>query len=257
MIHAGNAVSELSVKAQEITIRPFATPEELRAGVELQQAVWQFSDAEVVPHQMFVVAHRTGGQVIGAFRRQRAIGFVLAVPVLRNGRTYFHSHMTAVLSEYQNCGFGRRLKLAQRGDALARGVDLIEWTFDPHQLRNAHFNTVRLGAFAREYVPNFYGQTSSPLHFRMPTDRLVAQWWIRDSRVQQILSGRQTNWRGSVECVPVPTNICEMCESDPQSAQKVQRELRSAFQRLFSQSLVVTGFEIDDKSGYLLQHYEN
>jgi predicted GNAT superfamily acetyltransferase len=207
---------------------------------------------------MFVVAHRVGGQVIGAFQRERAIGFVLAVPALRNGHTYFHSHMAAVLPEYQNCGIGSRLKLAQREDAVARGVDLIEWTFDPLQLRNAHFNIVRLGVIVREYVPNFYGQTSSPLHFGMPTDRRVAQWWILDPGVEQIPSVRQTNWGPIENCVSVPTNIREMCESDPQSAQKVQRELRSEFQRLFSQSMVVTGFAIDDKRGrYLLQHYEN
>jgi predicted GNAT superfamily acetyltransferase len=131
--------------------------------------------------------------VIGAFDRERAIGFALSVAAHRNGELYLHSHMTAMLPEYQNRGIGRQLKLAQREDALSRGINLIEWTFDPLQLRNAHFNIARLGAIVREYLPNVYGRTSSPLHHGLPTDRLVAQWRIRDPRVEQMLSNQGLN----------------------------------------------------------------
>lgn len=160
---------------ERITIRWLVTPDEMQACVDLQKLVWGFSDLEIVPHRMFVVAQRTGGQVIGAFERERAVGFPLAFIAYRDRRIYIHSHMTAVLPEYQNHGIGRQLKLAQRDDALSRGVDLIEWTFDPLQLRNAYFNIARLGAIVREYLPNVYGSTSSPLHHGLPTDRLVAQ----------------------------------------------------------------------------------
>ncbi len=67
---------------------------------------------------------------------------------------------------------GRRLKLRQRDDALARGIDLIEWTFDPLEIKNAYFNMERLGAIVRRYLRNQYGASSSPLHGGLPTDRL-------------------------------------------------------------------------------------
>src|SRR5215469_5647367 len=101
------------------TLRQLSEPDEMRMCVELQKAVWGFSDLEVVPHRMFVVAARTGGQVIGAFDVDRAVGFVLAVTAHHDHELYLRSHMTAVLPEYQNRGIGRQLKLAQGDDALS------------------------------------------------------------------------------------------------------------------------------------------
>jgi len=36
--------------------------------------------------------------------------------------------MLAVREKFRNYGLGRRLKLAQRDDAIAHGFDLLEWT---------------------------------------------------------------------------------------------------------------------------------
>lgn len=237
-----------------ITLGKLGEPDQMQVCVDLQKAVWGFSDVELVPHRLFVVASRTGGQVIGAFDGQRAIGFVLAFAAHRGGELYLHSHMTAVLPEYQNRGIGRELKLAQRQDALSRDIGLVEWTFDPLQLRNAHFNIARLGAVVREYLPNVYGRTTSPLHHGLPTDRLVAQWWIREPRVQQILS-QEVCLRPAVrEQVSVPRNVLEICEHEPARATDLQSHVREQFQRFFAEGLAVTGFDLDEQSGqYLLQ----
>jgi len=84
---------------------------------------------------------------------------------------------------------GVRLKLAQREEALARGVDLITWTFDPLQARNAQLNLRRLGARATEFLENLYGITSSALHYGLPTDRLLVRWELRSPRVEERLVG--------------------------------------------------------------------
>jgi len=237
-----------------VTLRKLREPEEMQVCVDLQKAVWGFSDVELVPHRLFVVASRTGGQVIGAFDGERAIGFVLAFAAYRSGELYLHSHMAAVLPEYQNRGIGRELKLAQREDALSRDLNLIEWTFDPLQLRNAHFNIARLGAIVREYLPNVYGRTTSPLHHGLPTDRLVAQWWIREPRVQQILTQELSLPPAAREQVSVPRNVLEICEHEPTKAKELQSQVRDEFQRFFAEALAVTGFDLDEHSGhYLLQ----
>ena len=237
-----------------ITLRQLCQPQEIQMCVDVQKTVWGFSDLEVVPLRMFVVAVRTGGQVTGAFDGERAIGFALSVAAHRNGELYLHSHMTAVLPEYQNRGIGRQLKLAQRDDALSRSINLIEWTFDPLQLRNAHFNTARLGAIVREYLPNIYGRTSSPLHHGLPTDRLVAQWWIRDSRIEQMLPKQVVGPGSAEEQVCVPRNILEICDQDPGRAKELQSQIRRQFQRLFADGFAITGFVLDKQSGkYLLQ----
>ncbi len=134
---------------------------------------------------MFVVARAVGGQIFGAWDGEQLAGYALAIPGVRDGRPYLHSHMLAVSPEYRNRGIGMQLKLAQREDALARGIDLMEWTFDPLQMKNAYFNIEKLGAIVRRYTPDFYGPSTSPLHGSLPTDRLHAEWWLKSKRVNR------------------------------------------------------------------------
>ena len=82
-----------------------------------------------------------------------------------------------MLPDYRG-GLGYRLKLEQRARALARGYELIEWTFDPMQAMNAHFNFAKLGGVVEEYAVNFYGESTSALHRGTPTDRIVLSWKI-------------------------------------------------------------------------------
>src|ERR1700678_4716630 len=176
------------MKADAITIRRCQGLEELRTCSSLQEEVWNFADADLVPLRMFVVAEKVGGQVMVAFDGNEMVGFALSVPGTRSGYTYLHSHMLAVRGEYRNSGLGRRLKLLQREDAIARGIGLIEWTFDPLEIKNAYLNIEKLGAIARRYNVNQYGITSSPLQGGLPTDRLVAEWWLKSKRVEAVLA---------------------------------------------------------------------
>lgn len=240
-----------------IAIRRLATLEEMQACEQLQRAVWNFADVEIVPRTIFMVADKTGGEGLGAFDGDRIVGFTLAFPAVHEGRLCLHSHMTAVLPEYQNAGVGRRLKLAQRENAIERGIEMIEWTFDPLQLRNAHFNIVRLGAIVRRYLPNLYGQTTSELDAGLPTDRLLAEWWLSSRGVQEALQGGGRKISPAHERIVVPTNISRLRGSDAQQAIEIQSRVRSEFQTLLEKSHAVTGFILDDKSGtYLLEPYE-
>jgi GNAT superfamily N-acetyltransferase len=132
-----------SVREPAILIRPPRDTREMRFGVDLQQQVWGYAEIDTVPDQMFIVARESGGQVLFPFDQEKPAGFALAFAAIDEGTIYLHSHMVGVMPGYQNRGVGRLLKLAQRDDAIARGTKLIEWTFDPLQLRNAHFNLMR------------------------------------------------------------------------------------------------------------------
>src|SRR3974377_222595 len=158
-----------------VAIRPCHEIEEFEAMVDLEFEVWGFGERDVVPSQMYVVAAKTGGQVIGAFTGNKLAGFALAYPGIRDGRSYLHSHMVAVSPEFRDLGIGRGLKLAQREDALARGISLIEWTFDPLQCRNAYFNICRLGVVCRSYLVDVYGSASRPAPSGLPPARLGAR----------------------------------------------------------------------------------
>src|SRR5688572_9449358 len=98
--------------------------------------------------------------------------------------------MTGVLPPYQNSGVGYRLKLAQRQLVLAQGLDLVRWTFDPLQSRNARFNIEKLGVVIDEYLVNVYGASGSRFNAGLETDRFVPKWWIKSKRVRDHLAGR-------------------------------------------------------------------
>ena len=236
-----------------VTIRSCQSIAEFEEMVELEFQVWGFRERDVVPSQMYVVAHKIGGQVLGAFVGGKIAGFVLAYPGIRDGRPYLHSHMAAVLAEFRDLGIGRQLKLAQREDALARGISLIEWTFDPLQTRNAHFNICRLGTIARRYIPDVYGATTSPLHAGLPTDRLVAEWHLTSERVVDILGGKEPEREPDPERIRIIVD-----ETSTDAVREIQLQARERFQELFAGGFVVTWFEREPGGGsYILQPEKN
>ncbi len=237
-----------------IEIRQLSTLEEFQAAVDLQETIWGFDKIDLLPLRFFVVASRVGGEVLGAYHGHRMVGFCLGIPGIKPGnRPYLHSHMMGVLSEYRNTGVGRRLKLRQREDALARGIPLIEWTFDPLELKNAFFNIERLGAIVRRYAVNQYGITGSPLHGGLPTDRCYAEWWVDSPRVRSILAG-ETREPRPAERIAFPADIARIRSEDTQAARRIQEVNTFKFQAAFARGLAVTGFSRTAAEGiYLLE----
>jgi predicted GNAT superfamily acetyltransferase len=248
-----------TVTADSIVIRLCHDLEEMRACVALQKEVWNFSDADLIPLRMFVVADKIGGQVIAAFDGMEVVGLGLSIPGYRDGRSYLHSHMLAVRQNYRNAGLGRRIKLFQRDEALARGFELIEWTFDPLEIKNAYLNIEKLGAIAHRYNINQYGITSSPLQGGLPTDRLVAEWWLKSKRVESIVKGRKAPFE-SVKSIPIPAQVYEW-KAKPatrEKAKEIQDRNRDKFLKAFANGLAALGYERDDHGNgkFLLGKWE-
>ncbi|MGA2022845.1 MAG: GNAT family N-acetyltransferase [Candidatus Sulfotelmatobacter sp.] len=235
------------MSADAIAIRRCEGLDELRACVALQKEIWNFTDAELVPLRMFVVAEKVGGQVMGAFAGEQMVGFALSVPGTRSGHVYLHSHMLAVAKEYRNGGLGRRLKLLQREDALARGIELIEWTFDPLEIKNAYLNIEKLGAIVRRYNINQYGITSSPLQGGLPSDRLIAEWWLKSKRVETLLETAKIPAFKQQSSIEVPAQIYQWKSAVETrgEAQRVQERNREQFLQAFEGGLAVLGYERD------------
>jgi predicted GNAT superfamily acetyltransferase len=134
----------------------------------------------------------------------------------------------------------------------------MEWTFDPLEIKNAYFNMERLGAVVRRYVLNQYGTTSSKLHFGMPTDRCVAEWWLASPRVEAILAGQQPERKPVVDRISVPSAIYEIKEKDPAQAREIQKRVSAEFLEKFAKGLAVTGFERTHEAGtYLLSTWDS
>jgi len=237
------------VSKDPILIRKCGGLEELRECVALQKEVWGFADIELVPLRIFVVAQKIGGQVMGAFQGAELVGFAFAIPAVRSGHTYLYSHMLAVRKRYRDAGLGRRLKLFQREDALNRGFELMEWTFDPLEIKNAYLNIEKLGAIVRRYNVNQYGITSSPLQGGLPSDRLVAEWWLKSRRVEHLLHTGERLGFETAKKISVPAQIYDW-KSQPETrarAQEIQNHNREQFLETFSDGLAVLGYERDSE----------
>jgi len=242
-----------------ISIRALTSQKEFEEAVRLQREIWGFNDLELLPVRLFVVAAKVGGQTLGAFDGSRMIGFCLAIPGLKpGGISYLHSHMLGVSHEYRDAGVGRVLKLKQREDALQRSIDLVEWTFDPLEIKNAYFNMERLGAVVRRYVRNQYGTTTSPLHGGLPTDRCVAEWWIASPRVKAVVDGAPPAARPKIlERISVPADIGDIRREDPKRARQIQQAMSHHFEEYFARGLAVIGVERSPDAGtYLFGKWE-
>lgn len=174
-----------------LSIRPLSAIAEFRACEAMQRQVWAMADdLEVVPLHLLVTVQRNGGLLLGAFDGDELVGFVFGFPsVSSKGKLGHCSHMMAVAPSYQGRGAGYQLKIAQRESVLGQGIDLVTWTYDPLESRNAHLNIHKLGAVCRTYIRDYYGPLADGLNAGLPSDRFDVEWWIAGERVGQHLTG--------------------------------------------------------------------
>jgi predicted GNAT superfamily acetyltransferase len=170
--------------------------------------------------------------------------------------------------------------------ALELGCNLIEWTFDPLQAINAHLNFAKLGIVVEEYAIDVYGESTSPLHRGTPTDRFVAEWWIRRPHVERRIDTRsvavirthevaeapivnETAYEGPwLRCksydlarterrlsVEIPLAFTGMQQERPQLALEWRRATRAIFTAYFARGYRAVDFTLDTRAGrgrYLL-----
>jgi predicted GNAT superfamily acetyltransferase len=250
-----------SAQQSDFVVRPCRTLDEFAACVALQNEAFGYAEKESYPLRLFVTLGKIGGHVLGGFTAGgHLVGFVGSLPAWRDGRRYYHSLSLAVDRAHQGRGLGRALKLEQRRLAMRAGIELIEWTFDPLRAKNAHLNVVRLGAIARRYLPNHYGHVSSRLQQGLPSDRLMAEWWLRSARVRRAVAGKPPRSSGlkPTAQVPIPADLDGLVETDFAQAQSWQAQVRAQLQELFQRGLAITGVEsMEGTAHYLLGRYDD
>jgi predicted GNAT superfamily acetyltransferase len=173
-----------------IEVRPLKSPQEFRQAIEVQRSAWGMPDLEVIPTRILIAISRNSGIVLGAFDGDRLIGYSFGFLARDKYGLYLYSHHTGVAKEYEGQGVGFLLKMKQREYALKMGLSRIKWTFDPLQARNSYFNFTKLGAVARVFYQNYYGELFDELNYGLPTDRVVAEWFIKSKRVENRSSGK-------------------------------------------------------------------
>ena len=241
---------------ERYTIREFSTHADYAACVELQRDTWGRHFNDVVPASIQQVSQKVGGVAAGAFDASgRLVGFVYGMTGVKNGKIAHWSDMLAVRPEAQNAGLGRRLKEYQRKAVAKVGAELIYWTFDPLQARNAHLNFNVFGVRAVEYVRDMYGEdTGSDLHRGIGTDRLVVAWPVKKSalerRKKEIARVKKAK---TVLRIEVPRDVIALLTSDPARAREWRERSRTALTTALKTHRI-DGFEIDsaNRAFYLL-----
>jgi predicted GNAT superfamily acetyltransferase len=265
----------------DIQIRDLTTIEEFRQVVALEQAIWGYTDpGDIVTVPVFIFTVHRGATLLGAITPDgRMVGFAYGVVGMKDGRAMQWSHMAGVLPEFRG-GLGYRLKLAQRDRALRQGLDLIEWTFDPLQAMNAHFNFAKLGGVSEEYAVNFYGETTSALHRGTPTDRLVLSWKIAEphvvrrldqaglrARAHEVAEAPVANpttidgkWRKASAIdvalddrrvwIEIPTGFTDMQQQAPERALQWRMDVRQLFQAYFGKGYRAVDFLLQREAGF-------
>ena len=246
---------------REILVREARERGDYDACVRLQREVWGLSDLEVTSAiQLVATVHAGGLLLVAEVPGEGVAGFCYAFAALRGGVPHLHSDMLAVRPSVRGLGVGRRLKWAQREEALRRGLHLVTWTFDPMRAQNARLNLGHLGAVSRELLPDFYGETTSALHYGLPTHRLLVRWELDSPRVVRRASGAPAVAPGKAplaleaaghDGLPVPSPVRHelappelhleipaewdaVCRADAGLAREWQEAVRRAFEGLFA-----------------------
>src|SRR5215510_12303689 len=185
---------------QGITIRECDSVDDFKQCIELERAVWRDDDIGIMPIRLYLISKACNAPTIGAFDASGTlVGFVHTMIALMGPHAVYHSHLAAVLEDLRHSQIGFRMKLAQRERAIEAGVPLIFWTFDPLQSRNAHLNINKLGAIIRQYKENYYGEgVSTVFDSEVPSDRLIAEWWVSSDHVASVLEGRRPSIEGKL-----------------------------------------------------------
>lgn len=262
-----------------IAIRSIQTHAEYRALEHLQRDVWGLPDIEVVPLHLLITAAKNGGVLLGAFDGEQLAGFVFGfLGLAPDGKLKHCSHMAGVHPDYRDRGLGYALKLAQREHVLAQGLDLITWTFDPLEARNATLNFHKLGAVCNTYLRNLYGDMRDGLNAGLPSDRLQVEWWVGQPPSNSPLGGVRAGSdepssaiaaslllsaappsEGGVRggSISIPLSFQALKAADIDQALALRLRTRDLFESAFAAGYWVTDFRVDGGQGYyVLTHSE-
>jgi len=254
--------SRASASPPPVDIRLVRTHDEFAACEAMSRDIWGAAERNVVPRELLLTIQHNGGLVHGAFLPAgQLVGFCFAFLGRRDGQLRFCSHQLGVLEAFRGSGIGIALKQAQRYDALRLGVDLVTWTFDPLEARNAYINLHRLGCIARLYDRDHYGAMEDELNRGLPSDRFEAEWWLRRTKpfvpagdpvvmlrvgadgepVRELLDVSP----GTTVLISVPPDFQAVKRASLELAVRWRMESRAAFEAALTAGLIVVDFRRD------------
>jgi predicted GNAT superfamily acetyltransferase len=248
VLDAERAASNAGVSLRELT-----GMSEQAEGIRLLSEIWKRSpENPPVPPELLRAMSKAGNYIAGAFIEDELIGVAIAFHADPD-RHALHSHIAGISSAHAGRSVGFALKQHQRAWALSRGIDTIEWTFDPLVARNAYFNLTKLGAEPEEYLANFYGEIADGINTDDETDRLLVSWRLRSREAIACASGISSAVprEPGDTAVAVPADIERVRREDKNAAQLWRRQVRDQLTELLDAGGRIIAF--DRAEGYLVR----
>lgn len=214
-------------------VRPIREMNELSELPALQKRAWGCEDIDVIPsHLLKAVSDELGptGLVLGCFLDGKIAGYVLAFPTTDPEEVLMHQ--VGVSPDNQQRGVGYRLMLELRRMLSAGKVKKIFWTYDPLESVNANLYIRKLGGIVTRHFADYYGETTSMLHFGLPTDRFRVEWNISDGRVEETIRlGHVPEMPKDRDAkrVDIPLGIQELKKRNPGQALEWRIKTRELF----------------------------
>jgi predicted GNAT superfamily acetyltransferase len=177
MVFSAVAASEAVARQARICVGPIADASGAHAAAGLFAEIWAPTRPEATLSTDVIGALAySGNYVAGAWTDRGLVGASVGFVALAPGSIILHSHSTGVARRARGTNVVLALKLHQRAWALERGIQHIEWTFDPLIGRNARFNLMKLRAVAVAYLPDFYGPMPDGINAGDESDRCLVRW---------------------------------------------------------------------------------
>ena len=243
--------------------------EDLRTLARIFAEIWGRPGEPPVDPDVLMALVLSGNYVAGADVDGRLVGGLIGwLGGPPSDHLHLHSHILGIAAGSQVRGLGFELKQHQRTWCLERGVKAVEWTFDPLVRRNAYFNLNKLGAEARSYLVNFYGEMADGINAGEESDRILIEWRLDSPKAAAAAAGRPlepsaddlqhrqvdalvsigargepvrgTSTDGVVMC-QVPDDIVALRRSDPLLARAWRIAVRDAMKPAFDAGYRITG----------------
>ena len=226
-------------------IKALESMPEMHELAELFATIWGRPGEPPIDASTLKALSHSGNYVVGAYSGTRMVGGLIGWLGGRpRGDLYLHSHILGVLPDTEARGLGFDLKQHQRAWCIDRGVNSIEWTFDPLVRRNAYFNLVKLGADAVEYLVDFYGPMDDGINTGDESDRLLVRWNLHSERAAAAAAGGPLVAQPDAGAllVQVPEDIVAIRRGDHALARRWRQKVREGIGGAMSRGYRVIGF---------------
>lgn len=252
VIASAAEAAERAAALSQVAIRELTGVGEQGDAIRLLSGIWKRSPKNPpVPPELLRAMSKAGNYIGGAFSGDQLVGVAIAFHA-HTQQHALHSHIAGISAAHTGRSVGFALKQHQRAWALARDIEVIEWTFDPLVARNAYFNIMKLGAQPVEYLANFYGEIADGVNTDDETDRLLVRWELSGNDATACAVGKTRSIpEGADVSVSVPTDIELIRHEDPAQARQWRHSVRGRLTELLDADGRIEGFTRTE--GYLVR----